>query len=129
MSYSKIIAVLLMTIYLLSTNPARELLKLPLLAQHYYDHQEENQQTTLLSFLFQHYCIENGTDKDANEDNKLPFKSVESITTTLVYLLPTYQCNSFFNSILISDIRFFIRNDMFSHAQFLAAIWQPPRYC
>lgn len=126
--YNKIIAVLLMTIYLFSANPVKELLKLPLLAEHYYDHQEENQKANLLSFLIQHYFIENGTDKDANEDNKLPFKSAESISTiTLVYLLPAYQCNSFLNSIQSKDIRFFIRNDIFSHAQFLATIWQPPR--
>ncbi|UEG50708.1 hypothetical protein LK994_04375 [Ferruginibacter lapsinanis] len=119
----------MIAIYLVSANPCKELMKLPLLVAHFYDHKEEDNKTKLIAFLIQHYYTENGTDNDANEDNKLPFKSVENITSAPVYLLPAFQSSIFFTAIQVKDMGFFIRNDSFIHSQYLAAIWQPPRYC
>lgn len=113
---------------MLSTTAIRELTKLPLLAEHYYAHFEENSQTTLIGFLVKHYCLETGTDKDAAEDSKLPFKSVESIVTAFfISLPPTTITSSLTKFTSCSTVVFFIHNDAFISSQYLAAIWQPPK--
>ncbi|MEI8058991.1 MAG: hypothetical protein WCG67_02440 [Ferruginibacter sp.] len=126
----KIIAILLISIYFISGTVTSELLKLPLLADHYYDHKEEKAGTSLISFIIEHYCQEDGTDKDAAEDSKLPFKGPENLNgLNTVYINPPIIFQSFEKPLLINNMSFFIRNDEFISVQFLAAIWQPPRNC
>ena len=116
--------------YLFSATAFRELVKIPLLAEHYYDHREENKNTGLIAFLVEHYLVEDGTDADAAEDGQLPFKStVQSgadsfvaLTPPIAVALPAYVRNP--------DKKTFItHHDLFLPAQYIAAIWQPPRSC
>ena len=126
----KITAGLLIGIYFLSGTVTSELLKLPVLADHYYDHKEEQSGTSLLSFIIDHYSKEDGTDKDAAEDSKLPFKSPESfIGFAAVYMPPPVIMQQVEKPVALSNTIFFIQNDAFISAQYLAAIWQPPRHC
>ena len=43
---------------------------------------QKNDQHSFTGFLFQHYFIEDGTDKDATEDSRLPFKSGDQLLTS-----------------------------------------------
>ncbi|MEO6683403.1 MAG: hypothetical protein ABIN48_11340 [Ginsengibacter sp.] len=52
-----------------------QLLKMPLLVEHYFDHQEENKDLTLLQFLNMHYTNPHPVDKNHEKDMQLPFKS------------------------------------------------------
>ncbi|MBL0358707.1 MAG: hypothetical protein IPP72_18405 [Chitinophagaceae bacterium] len=125
----KIAALLLATGYLLSATETGELLKLPLLADHYYDHKAANGNAGLISFLVQHYFTEDGTDKDAAEDRQLPFKSAEqSAATSFVSSNPP-------GSFIITrpetacDQNFITYNECVPYNSYLDTIWQPPRYC
>jgi hypothetical protein len=130
--YTKnIAAAFLIAIYFLSGTVTCELLKLPFLASHYYDHKEERSNTNLLSFVINHYYIEDGTDKDAAEDSQLPFKSPESfmMASSVISLPPAIILYEQEKPVAKNISRFYIRNDVFISTQYLSAIWQPPRYC
>jgi len=104
---NKIAATFLLIIYLVSATATDEFLKIPLLVSHYYDHKVENKEINLLSFLISHYINEDGTDKDASEDKKLPFKSTEHFASfSFISLIPPSiievdkperECNSGFD--------------------------------
>jgi hypothetical protein len=129
--YSKVIAAFfLLTIYMLSATASREILKLPLLAEHFYDHIEENRNTGLISFLVMHYYTEDGTDVDADEDNQLPFKSAEyPVSFSFISLTPPSITASLSKPDSENNQSFGMHTELFIPSQYLAAIWQPPRYC
>lgn len=129
-SLQKIAAGLLIGIYFLSGSVTRELLKLPVLATHYYKYQSEDKNNNLLSFLINHYIKEDGTDSDAAEDRKLPFKSPENLVTgSVISLPPAMIIHPFEKPVIQNKSRFFIRTEIFISSAYLAAIWQPPRNC
>ena len=71
----KYFAISLFCIYLFSTTEMNQLLKVPLLIEHYFDHQEENTNLTLFQFLNMHYTNPHPIDKNHKKDMDLPFKS------------------------------------------------------
>lgn len=86
-------ALVLICVQLLSTLQVRELLKFPILIEHYFDHQLEERHQSVFSYLTQHYLTEDGTDADANEDRMLPFGSKEEIAlSSFVVMLMAPVC-------------------------------------
>lgn len=85
---------------------------------------------TLSTFLIQHYYYEDGTDKDVEEDNKLPFKSLENANSVPFISLapPNLQVNLTRTKGDIINL-FGIYTNRSLPVQYLSAIWQPPRYC
>ncbi len=85
----KCVAILLLSLYLLSTTEAHQLLKLPSLVQHYFQHKAENNNLTLLSFLNMHYAETVVYDDDYAQDMQLPFKThAENFCVIAVPSLP-----------------------------------------
>lgn len=58
-----------------------QLLKMPLLIEHYFDHQVENKDLTLFRFLNMHYTNLHPVDKNHKKDMQLPFKSHSDCST------------------------------------------------
>ena len=86
----KWVAIFFLSLYLLSTTEAHQLLKLPLLVQHYFEHKAENNRITLLSFLNMHYAETVVYDADYAQDMQLPFKThAENFCLIAVPSLPT----------------------------------------
>jgi hypothetical protein len=126
--YKKITASVFLLIYICSVTSIHEFLKIPFLASHYIDHNSEESKTNLASFLIRHYIYEDGTDKDADEDNKLPFKSSDNaITLNFISLKPATHICSMHEMQVAGDMHFYIRDDRFIPSNFNALIWQPPR--
>lgn len=71
----KKIAILFLSIYLCSTTEAHELLKIPVVFQHFIEHQQEDPQISAIQFLQIHYLQGNVKDKDYDRDMQLPFKT------------------------------------------------------
>lgn len=130
MRYRRFIALLLLFIYIQPAGALRELFKLPLLAEHYFDHREENQNVNLVSFLISHYYTEDGTDYDADEDRKLPFKSSEQISTVGSIAVSPPASSDIFTRPDFSPLRnYLIMDDRNIPSGHLDTIWQPPRHC
>jgi hypothetical protein len=125
---SKISAFIFSAVYLFSSVTVSELFKLPVLISHYSQYREDDRSATLGKFLMQHYFYETGTDQDANEDNQLPFKSIESINTVSLVSLtpPVLAVMPVYNNMPIS-ISFGLYKNPYLLCRYVKNIWQPPR--
>ena len=126
--FKHITASLLLAFYMLSATAIHEVVKLPRLVEHYFDHSQEDQQTGLFQYLTLHYGIEDGTDKDAAEDRQLPFQSSEYFSSiSFVSVKPPAMSQGLHLAETVSVHNFLIRNDSSLPTQYLNRIWQPPR--
>jgi hypothetical protein len=130
MRYRGFIALFLLFIYVQPIGAVRELFKLPLLVEHYFDHQEENSRMDLVGFLVSHYYTEDGTDYDADEDSRLPFKSSDQIFSAFsIAVSPPCGSDIVTRPDLIPVRNYVIMDDDNIPSDHLDAIWQPPRHC
>jgi hypothetical protein len=121
----KPITIALLIIYLFSATELHEVLKLPILIEHYLEHKAQNNQLSLLDFLALHY--NQSFDHDKN-DHKLPFKSKECNTSANV--LAHFEPALTFIAIKQADFTIKIYS-VFYKVPFTSAgfskIWQPPK--
>ena len=68
-------AYIFLAIYLLGATELSQLLKMPLLLQHYIEHKGLNQSLSLAKFIYMHYVTDDGDKTDESRDQNLPFKS------------------------------------------------------
>lgn len=113
--------------FLLSGNMIREIVKAPQLISHYYDHVQESNETNIVSYLILHYCIEDGTDSDSDEDRQLPFKSGEYLFAGISLYTPPQTFSLTKPEYHDQVVLHIIKNDRFISSAFIANIWQPPR--
>jgi hypothetical protein len=126
----KNISVFFLSIYLLSTTQLSELLKLPLLIQHFTEHQKETKDISFLIFLKMHYFNGDPKDADYDKDMKLPFKTTHvntSISTYIAFESQSFQLKRQIYTEL--KIRVFTIFDSWYSNSYLNAIWQPPKSC
>jgi hypothetical protein len=130
MRYRGFIAIFLLLVYAQPAGAVRELFKLPLLVEHYFDHQEENKKMGLASFLLSHYYTEDGTDYDADEDSRLPFKSSDQLSSGGSIAVSPPVSSDMITRPDLSPVRNYeIMDDENIPSDHLDAIWQPPRHC
>jgi hypothetical protein len=116
-------------VYLISSTELRQLLKFPLLLQHYAEHKAENKSLGLLQFLAMHYNDEDIIDLDYNKDQQLPFKSQNGYTGTVLSVFePTAIYTLVPRTCFYIAKHHFISNDDFANTVFLSSIWQPPKF-
>lgn len=126
----KVIPIFFLAVYLLSTTQLIELLKLPILFEHYQEHSQINKNLSVIGFLKIHYAKEVTKDADYDQDMKLPFKSYDCLSNTLTFyfshfhffgLLPKNQFTAL--------VKTYSRYQFTYSSIFLSSIWQPPKYC
>jgi len=124
------ISILFLSIYLLSSTQLKELLKLPILVEHFIEHKKLASQFSFIDFLCMHYAEGTKIDADYEKDMRLPFKSAEnSLGSYISFYLPV--------PVIKQDVvvHFIERKQTFAHynftysSAFLSSIWQPPRVC
>ncbi len=125
----KYVTVILLFFYVFSMTEVHQLLKAPKLVEHFFEHKNENNRTTLISFLEMHYL--NGFTKDADfeKDMKLPFKASQDNCFSFVVLLPTLEKFELNNEPFVLEIHkptILYKNQVFI-SNYLSAIWQPPK--
>jgi hypothetical protein len=126
----KLICILFLGAYLISSTELRQLLKFPLLIQHYAEHKEQNNNLSLLQFLAMHYNDEDIIDLDYSKDQQLPFKSQDGYTGTLLSVFePTHFYSLIPKAEIALPVAHTISNDTFISSSFRSSIWQPPKAC
>lgn len=123
----KLISILLLSLYLLSTTELYQLLKVPILIEHFMEHKKLNPDMTLEAFLKTHY--DNPVkDADYKTDQKLPF-IVHSAPLVLFFTLsPSFTFdikNTHVNQVQYLKIPSY--DDIFYIKGFSNSIWEPPR--
>lgn len=124
----KLFAISFLFIYLFSTTELHQLLKMPLLVEHFVEHKEENKDLNLWQFLKIHYAFGHVKDADYDKDMKLPFKShdncVSSVSNIYISLLEKVSIQK---PLQLLEKKNFETKDGFLLSSFLSNIWQPPR--
>lgn len=122
----KSITIFLLLCYMFSMTELHQILKAPLLVEHYYEHNDK-EELSVLTFLEMHYLNGNVKDADYEKDMKLPFKNFQDNHPNVVLSLP--EMNHIFNFIVypVSEQKPFCFDNQVNTSSFLTSIWQPPK--
>lgn len=106
----------------------QELVKLPVLFQHYSEHKQLDEQIGMLDYLAMHYLGKDHNDNDQKRDADLPFKSIKlQHSITFTYLLPQVSEHlTSDSSIFIEKISDRLKN-LISDPHF-QTLFKPPLY-
>jgi hypothetical protein len=127
---NKTAAIFFFTVYLFSATEAHQLLKLPVIFQHYAEHKIEDKNISFFRFLDMHYMHGSPKDKDYERDMQLPFKTTGDCISSLVpAFIPLMVQLSATKSVEISENKILVHQDQFTASSYLASIWQPPKFC
>ena len=123
----RVISILFLSAYLFSFTELHQLLKLPVLIEHFQEHRQEESSISLWSFLKMHYLEKIVVDKDYQRDQQLPLRDADCGMMTVSNL---YECQQ--SAVEISlpaeSPREFNFYDEISKPRFAAYdIFQPPR--
>lgn len=125
MVLKKNISILFLLTYLFLTTEFSQLLKLPLLVEHFIQHKAENNKITFFDFLSLHYKTTNANDAD---DMKLPFKSSSIfITSNLSFHIFHSFDHSFSYLLPFISKDYIIKEVFFINSTSISSIWQPPK--
>ena len=116
------IASILLVLLTVTQTPLGQLLKLPVLMEHFNKHQE-NEGVSFLEFLNEHYSKEHN-DADHSEDEKLPFKSMTLQSPGFAIVTAIFNEDAALNFTVPGNI---ILNEFYTPQQHLFAIFHPPR--
>jgi len=85
-------AYIFLAIYLLGATQLHQLLKMPLLIEHYMEHKLDNGNLSLIGFMYQHYVGDGGNANYDQKDQNLPFKSAHfQMQNTVVFAVFKYE--------------------------------------
>ncbi len=117
-----------MIVHLFTATELYQLVKLPLLIEHYLEHKEQKSDLSFWTFLKVHYADNIVIDEDHSQDMKLPFKSDDgciNISLTAVIASPLSDLTL---KLYFSETKtFFPYKESFLPSSFLSNIWQPPK--
>jgi hypothetical protein len=119
----RLLSISLLALYLTSFTEAHEILRFPLLLEHFAEHKEQVSDLSFVEFLVMHYETDVAHD---DHDNQLPFKVPGHCFTPLALALPTQKI-IVFETVPLATISHpfnYTEDYFFSH---LKAIFQPPK--
>ena len=126
----KLSTIFLLSIYLISLTELSQLVKLPVLVEHFIEHKEKNNNLSLIKFLSDHYAQEDDHDGDEDKEMNLPFKSHDGCINNTVI---AFVSNSFvgLNTKIIHSEKntYSVYTEQFLQSAYLSSIWQPPKSC
>jgi len=124
----KITAIFFFTVYVFSTTEAHQLLKLPVIFEHYAEHQQEDMHISFLQFLDMHYLHGSPNDKDYERDMELPFKTADGcICAISPAFVPFIMLAPAAEPVEVILQKIFILKDQRIQSSYLSNIWQPPK--
>ncbi|MGV9003671.1 hypothetical protein [Flavobacterium sp.] len=124
----QLLAIALLSLYVFTSTECHELLKLPQLVNHFKEHQQDQEEITLWTFLCEHYAHGDVFDNDRDKDMKLPYKSMDcshAISFTVIppiISIPLPKTTDFQG--LKTPISFY--SSQFPSDNY-SSIWQPPK--
>ncbi len=126
----RFIAIFFLMVYVISLTEFNQLVKLPVLVEHFKEHKSKNKELTLLKFLAMHYAAEETQDADHDTDMKLPFKSHEGCLNAMIEVyVPSNSIHDFIKPVPTQIKTYFPYNESYLSSSFLSSIWQPPKFC
>ena len=120
---TRVAAFSILIFYLISFTEFREVLRLPLLVEHYQEHKGKVAEMSFLDFLVMHYKTDVPHD---DTDMSLPFKDCNHYFSISLVVLPTHKISLINTAEIISPSKgvFYLRHEPKLRA---IDIFQPPR--
>lgn len=113
---------------MISATELYELLKINVLLDHYAETQKQEGPVSFFKFLVMHYITDDGTKKDDDRDNQLPFKSSNNIIANNSFTFIVEKIEETVQRPVSSTTNNFSSycNPFFNTA-FCSPVWEPPR--
>lgn len=124
----RFLSIFFLSIYLFSYTEARELLKLPIVFQHFQEHKILNPDLSFLDFLDIHYMHGSSQDDDYGRDMQLPFKTPFSsnfANANFILTTPDFLTEQKIPQIVKKPLLSYTHSG-YSY-NFHSSIWQPPK--
>ncbi len=120
-------AIALLLFYLLVNTELQEMVRIPVLFQHYAEHKQLNKEVSFAGFIVLHYFSGEVKDGDAQRDQQLPFKGAhcEEVTTSIA--IPAESFKDPLPEVSFAMIKTAGYVSLFNSSLFQFTIWQPPR--
>ena len=125
-------AIFFLSAHLISTTELSQLLKFPVLVEHYVEHREINPEISVVDFLVLHYnnhLKNHPRNDDYDRDQKLPFIAHTDILSFCFVYAPPLSFEIKVKFPVNQESKVLPFNDTISDNDFLSTIWQPPRFC
>lgn len=118
---------LLLVLYVFTATECRELLKLPVLIEHFTEHQTKNSNLSLFDFINLHYLsLEKHGDEDAH-DHALPFKAHENCHSIAMAVAGIPEQPVSIDPQVVHVEAAINLHPNFLYTSYSATIWQPPK--
>jgi hypothetical protein len=106
-----------------------QLLKLPALLHHYFEHKHENSKVTFINYLSIHYLqtIQHTHDTSNLEHESLPFKANDCTVAHVFMAFITSGQFALQPSVFSKDVTLAHYSDLSLTSSCEANIWQPPK--
>ena len=121
----QMISILFISLFSLAFTEAGQFTKIPFVVEHYYSHQKDSDEESLIGFLKNHYLKAHHDDGDEEQDNRLPFKTVILTNVASVFEVPALVI--FSNVSYINDRIHNLYNPRADIFEPLNAIFHPPK--
>lgn len=119
----KILPISLLFIFASATTEFGQFLKLPILIEHFYSHQQK-ESLSLLEFLKEHYSKDH-EDEDKQMDMQLPFKTIVSYPAMFIdFLVQKFEIEKAVSQLPVKHIPL---QTSFIPSQLVFQIFRPPR--
>lgn len=113
---------------LVSQTPLQQVLKLPVLIEHFKEHKKETSSISFIEFIQLHYFSGNPKDDDYDRDQQLPFRSDAVIVLDSSIEIPDY--NFKVHPLCLYKEKSYPRMDITTlPSRHSFDIWQPPKSC
>lgn len=123
----KLISILLLSLFLVSTTELYQFLKIPLLIEHYITHKNLNPEMSLVAFLKTHYDHP-VKDSDHDQDQRLPFVSHANLLSVVFTINPSLDFHCVEKVFTPIEIKKTFYKSALYNKEILNSIWQPPRF-
>ena len=117
------IVIVLLGCYLLASTEIHQVLRLPLLVQHYAEHREQVNDMTFWEFLTMHYETDVPHD---DQDMSLPFKDCHHSLTAQSIAMPAQKI-TLAAPVPSSSKKSLLTDFVCIHSSYLEEIFQPPK--
>ena len=110
----------------MAQSPLNQLLKFPILVNHFLEHKQKKSTLSFIDFIKEHYSDNINHDNDSDRDMQLPFKKCISPFFTFVIIQDkiNISVSSVFHGIEKPNQVFF---SFWNPQNNLTSIWQPPK--
>ncbi len=120
-------ATIILLVISIISGTEREILKFPVLLQHFQEHKQLDDKITFVRFLIDHYNDVPHTDNDEERDNQLPFKKIDFNIQASPVLPDNFYVDLRKPVQPASPNVFFPKNDTLIPSANVNNIWQPPK--